>query len=148
MSRFVFRLLLPAALVSQMAAQQPSTARNDELAIRALEERWDAANLKGDAAAIDAIFADTFIMTGTDGQVRTKAEVVGELRAGNIKFQSAKTEELKVILHGDAAIVSGRWRGSYTYRDKTVNLLERFTNFYVRRLGKWQCVASHGSAIQ
>jgi ketosteroid isomerase-like protein len=136
-------LLLAVAL--NIAAQQNTV---DERAIRALEERWDAANLKGDAAALDAIFADTFIMTGDDGKVRTKAEVIGELRAGNIKYRSAKTEELKVILHGDAAVVSGRWRGSYEYKGKTTNLLERFTNFYVRRGSEWRCVASHGSAVK
>ena len=130
-------------LMFDTAAQQ-----SDEAAIRALEAKWDAANLKGDAATLDTIFADTFIMTGDDGKVRTKAEVIGELKAGNIHYQSAKTEEIKVVLYGDAAVVSGRWRGQYANRGKTVHLVERFTNFYIRRGGKWQCVASHGSAIK
>jgi ketosteroid isomerase-like protein len=138
-----FWLFLVLAL--NIAAQQKTA---DDRAIRSLEERWDAANLKGDAAALDAIFADTFIMTGDDGKVRGKAEVIGELRARNIKYRSAKTEELKVVLHGDAAVVSGRWKGSYEYKGKVTDLLERFTNFYVRRGGEWRCVASHGSAIK
>jgi ketosteroid isomerase-like protein len=139
-------ILIATACIA--AAGQRTAASSSESAIRALEERWDAANLKGDAAGLDAIFADEFIMTGADGKVRTKAEVLGELKAGNIKYDTAKTEELKIIFHGDAAVVSGRWRGKYAYRGQTVNLLERFTNFYVRRSGRWQCVASHGSAIQ
>jgi len=59
-------------LMFDTAAQQ-----SDEAAIRALEAKWDTANLKGDAATLDTIFADTFIMTGDDGKVRTKAEVIG-----------------------------------------------------------------------
>ena len=133
------------ALALNVAAQQ-NTA--DDRAIRAIEDRWDAANLKGDAAALEEIFADAFIMTGDDGKVRTKAEVIGELRAQNIKYRSAKTEELKIILHGSAAVVTGKWRGSYEYKGKTTDLLERFTNFYVRRGSEWRCVASHGSAIR
>jgi len=141
----MLHLWLFLALALEVAAQQPTA---DEQAIRAIEARWDAANLKGDAAVLEAIFADQFIMTGDDGKVRAKAEVVGELRARNIKYRSAKTEELKITLYGDAAVVSGRWRGSYEYKGKTTDLLERFTNFYVRRGGEWRCVASHGSAIK
>jgi ketosteroid isomerase-like protein len=140
--------LMLFVLALSAAAQQQRRAASDESAIRALEERWDAANLKGDAAALDAIFADTFIMTGEDGKVRTKAEIISELRSGNIKYQAAKTEALKIILHGDAAVVSGTWRGEYEYQGRSIKLLERFSNFYVRRGGQWQCVASHGSAIK
>ena len=141
MKRRAVVLLMPAL----GAAAQSDSA---EASIRKLEARWDAANLKGDAVALGAIFADGFIMTGEDGTVRTKAEVIGELRAGNIKYDSAKTEELRVIPHGDAAVASGRWRGSYKFQGRAVNLHERFTNFYVRRSGEWKCVASHGSAIR
>ena len=146
--KLVYCFLVTFSLLSSGIAQQHG-AMSDEAAIRALEERWDAANLKSDAAALDAIFAESFISTGEDGRVRTKAEVIVGLRSGNIKYESAKTEELKVMLHGDAAVVSGRWRGRYiNEQKKTVNLLERFTNFYVRQGGQWRCVASHGSAIK
>lgn len=132
------------AVLAAVAVAQPT----GETAILALEQQWDAANLKGDAAALEQILAPAFILTGDDGKVHSRAEVLSELRSRNIKYQSAKTEELNIMLHGDAAVVSGCWRGSYNNRGKTVHLLERFTNFYVRRNGKWQCVASHGSAIK
>jgi ketosteroid isomerase-like protein len=80
--------------------------------------------------------------------VRTKAEIVGAVRAKNIKYDSAKTEDVKVILHGDAAVVTGIWRGKYNYQGMAVNLVERFTNFYVKQRGQWRCVASHGSALK
>jgi ketosteroid isomerase-like protein len=125
-----------------------AAAFDDTADIRALEQQWDTANLRGDAAALDRVLADDFILTGDDGKVHPKAEVISELKSRNITYHSAKTEDLKIILHGDAAVVSGQWRGSYNNRGKTINLLERFTNFYVRRDGQWRCVASHGSAIK
>src|SRR5687767_12208239 len=123
-------------------------APGDEAAIRALEAKWDSANLKGDAAALESIFADGFIATESDGTIRTKAEIVGELRAGNLKYQSAKTDDVKVMLYGDAAVVSGRWRGTYSYKGRVTSLHERFTNFYVRQKGQWKCVAAHGSTMK
>jgi ketosteroid isomerase-like protein len=116
------------------AQQRPSS--RDEAAIRALEERWDTANLKGDAAALDALFADSYISTDSEGRMRTKAEVVGAVKAGNIKFDSAKTQDVKIILHGDAAVVSGIWRGKYAYRGRAVDLVERFTNFMSSTAGR------------
>lgn len=139
-------LLLALAVCS--AAWQQRSASEDEAAIRAIEARWDAANLKGDAATLASIFADEFIATDGDGVVRTKAEVVGELKAGNIRYQSARTEDVRVILHGDAAVVTGTWRGAYSYKGTPKSLVERFTNFYVRRNGRWRCVAAHGSTIR
>ena len=120
----------------------------DEVAIRALEAKWDNANLRGDAAALDSLFAASFIATDSDGIVRPKSEVVGELKAGRIKYSAAKSDELRIILHGDAAVVSGRWTGSFTHNGKTTNLRERFTNFYARVNGQWRCVASHGSTLR
>jgi uncharacterized protein (TIGR02246 family) len=128
--------------------QQRSGNATDESAIRALEHKWDAANLKGDAAALDALFADGFIMTDSDGRVRTKAEAVDAVKNGKIKYQASATENLKIILHGDAAVVSGTWRGKFTHEGKAASMIERFTNFYVRQRGQWRCVASHGSAIK
>jgi hypothetical protein len=40
----------------------------------AIEEKWDAANMKGDAATLGTIFADNFISTNTDGKVRSRAK--------------------------------------------------------------------------
>lgn len=147
MAKTLLLSALAVILASGLSGQR-SNAADDEAAIRALEAKWDAANLKGDAAALATIFSDDFIETGTDGKVHTKAEVISELRARNVRYDAAKTEEAKIILHGDAAVVSGRWRGQYSVRGKPVNLVERFTNFYVRRDGRWLCVASHGSTIR
>lgn len=136
------------ALALLFAALCSAGPAEDEAAIRALEAKWDAANLRGDAAALDSLFADSFVMTDSDGVVRPKSEVIGELKAGRIKYAAAKSDQLRIILHGDAAVVSGRWTGTYTHNDKTNNLRERFTNFYVRLNGQWRCVASHGSNLR
>jgi ketosteroid isomerase-like protein len=136
------------ALALLLAGLCTGTSAADEATIRALEIKWDAANLRGDATALDSLFADSFIMTDSDGVVRSKAEVVGELKAGRIRYTAAKSDELRIILYGDAAVVSGRWTGTFTHNGKTTKLRERFTNFYARIKGEWHCVASHGSSLR
>lgn len=124
------------------------TPAEDEAAIRALEAKWDTANLHGDADALNSLFADSFLMTDSDGVVRQKSEVVAELKSGRIRYTAAKSDELRIVLHGDAAVVSGRWTGTYIHNGQTTNLRERFTNIYVRVNGQWRCVASHGSNLR
>lgn len=135
-------------MLGTAAAQPKSTASADEAALRAIEEKWDASNLKGDVAGLDSIFADRFISTNPEGKVRTKAEVIAQVKSGEIKYQTSKAEDLKIMLYGDAAVISGRWRGKFVEKGKTTDTTERFTDFFVRINGQWKCVASQASPIK
>ena len=146
MKKFIYGVLGLLMILSSGVAQQKTGA--DEAALKAMEEKWDAANLKGDAAALNAMFADTFVSTDSDGKVRTKAEVVAALKSGEIKFMASKGSEIKVSVYGDAGVVTGRWAGKFVQKGKTVDTVERFTDTYVRQNGQWRCVASHGSVIK
>jgi ketosteroid isomerase-like protein len=141
----VFGLLMLAAAAM---AQQTSAGRGDETAIRALETKWDAALLKGDTNALDAIFADTYVSTDPEGKVQTKAELLAEIKSGEMKYQASKADDIKVSLYGAAAVVTGKWKARFTRKGKTVDTFERYTSTYVKQNGQWRCVASHGSAIQ
>ena len=123
-------------------------AASDEATLKALELKWDAANLKGDAATLGTIFADGFITTNSEGKVRTKAEILADLKSGDTKYQTAKGEDMKVYLYGDTGVVSVRWTGKFVEKGKNVDTVERYTDTWVRQNGKWRCVASHGSTIK
>lgn len=142
---FVLGVLLAC---SAAMAQPKGGPSGDEAAIRALEAKWDASNLKGDAAGLASIFADGFVSTNPEGKMRTKAEVVGDLKSGNIKYQAAQSDDVKVYLYGDTAVVTGRWRGKFTEKGKAQDVTERFTDTFARIKGEWKCVASHASTIK
>ena len=136
------------ALCSTAIGQTKPSAAADEAALRAIEQKWDAANVKGDAATLATIYADTFVSTSPEGKLRTRAEVLAEVKSGDVKYQMAKADDLKVYLYGDAAVVTGRWTGKFTQKGKAINANERFTDTFVRQGGQWRCVASQASAIQ
>ena len=128
--------------------QTVSAATGDEAALRAIEEKWDAASVKGDTAALEAIWADSFVSTSVDGVVRTKPEMLARLKAGEVKYLSAKVDDLKVIVSGDTAVVNGRWAGHFVEKGKTTKATERFTDTFVRQGGTWRCLASHASTLK
>jgi ketosteroid isomerase-like protein len=131
-----------------VATAQQKSASADEAALRAIEEKWDAATLKGDAAALATICADGFITTDTEGKVRSKAEALARVKSGAVKFQSAKADDLKFAIYGDAAVVMGRWKGKFVENGKTVDATERISDFFIRQNGEWRCVASHASTLK
>ena len=130
------------------AIAQQKPAGGDEAALKALEEKWDAANLKGDTATLSAIFVDTFISTSNEGKARTKAEILAQLKSGEVKYETSKVEDMKVFVYGDAAVVNGRWKAKFVEKGKLVDDSERFTDTYIRQNGQWRCVASHSSTIK
>ena len=142
------RGVLGLLIVLGVATAQQKSSNADETALKMIEEKWDAASLKGDAAALATIFADGFVTTDPEGKVRSKAETLARVKSGEVKFQSAKVDDLKVSLYGDAAVVTGRWKGKFVENGKTVDTTERFSDFFVRQNGQWRCVSSHASTLK
>ncbi|MCU1335900.1 MAG: hypothetical protein JWO19_1481 [Bryobacterales bacterium] len=130
------------------AFAQQKSGGGDEAALKAIEEKWDAANMKGDTATLAAILVDTFISTSSEGKTRTKPEVLAQMKSGEIKYETSKVDDMKVYVYGDAAVVNGRWKAKFVEKGKPVDTTERFTDTYVRQNGQWKCVASQGSTIK
>jgi ketosteroid isomerase-like protein len=144
-----FSCALATLLLASFAAAQSKSASADVgAAVMALEEKWTQAQLKGDAAALAALLADTLVITSSEGRVQTKAEYVGRLKSGDTKFTAAKVDEMRVHVYGDTAIVTGRFQGAGTERGKPFQETERWTDTWIKMNGQWLCVASHGSLVK
>ncbi len=79
-----------------------------EQAIRqTMTELFDALN-RGDADAAGRIYTDDYQIVMENGKTVTKAERISAMRSGALKFQSVGFDNLKIRLHGDAAIATFR----------------------------------------
>ncbi|MDQ5844596.1 MAG: nuclear transport factor 2 family protein [Acidobacteriota bacterium] len=112
-----------------------------------LESVWNDAHVRGDATALDRIWADDLVVTVPDMPVMNKEESLAIWRSGKLKFHSYKTSDLRIRVYGTAAVVTGQLE-----RRRTNNVQEfeddwRFTKVYVRRGGNWLVVAWHGSHV-
>ena len=145
----ILYILLAVVTSSATAmAQQQSSRKSDEAAIREMEAKWDTAAINNDVKMFNAILADGFISTNPRAEVQTKSQMLEAMKAGNLKFLTSKGDDIKVFLHGDAAIVSGRWKSKYIENGKTYDVLERYTASYARQNGVWRCTSTHSSTIQ
>ena len=130
------------------AWSQAQTTGGTEKAVAALEQQWLQSQKTNNPDLVAPLLADKFVNTETDGKVMNKAETLANAKA--TKYVSAEYEDVKVTVFGDMAIATGGFKATGTDASgKPMDIHERWTDTWVKMLsGKWQCVATHGSAIK
>ena len=120
---------------------------NIEQTLMQMERDWAQALAKGDQAALDRIVAADFIITDADGRLMTKAQGDAQRKSGALKYTAFASDDFKVHVFGDTAIVTGRSTVKGTQNGKDISGQERFTDVFVRRDGRWQAVSTHVSRV-
>ncbi len=151
------RLLATGAIVlvtfGVAVAQEPAKAGGKAgssvvQALMDMENQWAKASKASDGDAIAPMLAEDFVALDSDGSLHGKADVVARTKKG--KWVTNEIGDLKVMVHGDSAIVTGSWTGNGTDgAGRAVNAKERWADTWVKMPnGKWQCVASASAPIK
>jgi ketosteroid isomerase-like protein len=140
--------LICLVLLGSAAWSQAQQASGTEKAVTALEQQWLQSQKTNNPDLVAPLLADKFVNTGSDGKVMNKAETLANAKA--TKYESAEYEDVKVTVFGDAAIATGGFKAKGTDASgKPMDIHERWTDTWLKMpSGKWQCVATHGSAIK
>ena len=93
--------------------------------------------------------AEDFVGTSSGGKVGNKTTMLVEISKDKNIYSSSVSEEMTVHLYGaDMAVVTGVARETgKTASGKPFSQAYRFTDTWVRRNGKWQCVAASALAV-
>ncbi len=134
--------------VATHGAKIKAGSANAEAELIQLENEWNDALVKADVQKLDQIYAGEFILTNADGEVWDKAKCLALVKSGEDVFSSATTDQIKVSLHGEMAVVTGRMTAKETLKGKDVSGTIRFTDTWCRKGSAWRCVASHGTKIK
>jgi ketosteroid isomerase-like protein len=134
-----FTFWLGAGLV----AAQSSSQTEEGAHVLALDNSWNRALETNDTKALDMLLADGFVSIDVDGSIQTKREFLTSLKTSGYQAPSqAVTEESKVEVYGDSAIVHGIFRTKSVVKGKSVTQRERFLDTWVNINRTWRCVAS------
>ena len=133
-----------AIWVSVCPAMGQSSAQSDEGArVLALDNSWNRALETKDAKDLDLLLADSFISIDIDGSMETKKEFLTSLKAPGYEAPAqAVTEQSKVDVYGESAVVVGVFRTQVMHKGKSVTRRERFVDTWVNVNHTWKCVAS------
>ena len=115
--------------------------------VRALEEERNQAILRGDAAALDKMTSEDYTFVTLRGEMRSKAEIVRDFRAGKARYTSRQISDLKIRVYGDSAVVTGRATQQGAENGKDYSGDYWFTRVYVKQNGQWLSVALQTTLI-
>jgi ketosteroid isomerase-like protein len=135
-------ILLPLSMAAIFLSAQTDSA---EAELRAVEDAWNKAELNHDAAALSRLLSDDLVLTETDGNVINKTEEVAFTADPTSHFEVQESHDLKIQVHGDAAVVSGAYHEKGSYKGKPFEHRGRYTDTWIRHNGTWQCIAGHFS---
>lgn len=125
-----------------------STAANNAADVKdlyRLEAVWNDAHVRGDADALDQLWANDLIVTIAAMPVMKKADALEMVKSNRMPFTKYATSELDVKRFGDSALVTGHLQRERSMSGKTVSDDWRFTKVYVMSQGRWQVIAWHAS---
>lgn len=113
------------------------------------ETRWSAAIAKNDTATIESMVAPDYIGVNARGKVQNRRAMLADVKSNKDTYTSTKAEKLDVHMYGTAvAVVLGMANVKGTGKDgKAFDRTYRFTDTWMDRGGKWQCIASHGTLV-
>jgi ketosteroid isomerase-like protein len=121
-------------------------ASEEKAVLQAMVE-WCAAAQKSDASALERILLDDFTLTNSQGQISTKAADVAEAKSADPKYEVLENRDMKVRIHGNTAVVTGRTRVKGVSGGKAFSGDFQFTDTLIKVQGKWRPLASHVSRM-
>jgi hypothetical protein len=142
--------LLAAMLVGLAAAQQPppDAASRAAAEVLALEQKIEAAVVRGDVAFVDGVLSADFLFVHGDGWTTGGKPLMEDDKAAFLKRVAAKEylvhdlDSVKTEVHGDVVITYGRYVSLYVPANRSGNPGQLnsiwFERVYARRDGQWK----------
>lgn len=138
-----------AALVASLASWAcPAHAADPVDTLRAVNAEYDKALVNADVAALRRIYSQDFTYTTPDGVLRSKAEQLAFVEAGRLGLISGSSDDVRVRVYGDFAVITGRFKGVLRDTSGKVEFRERYTTAWLRRRGQWVLLAEQGNIIK
>jgi ketosteroid isomerase-like protein len=140
--------LLVAQTSGQSVKNRSARDNKAEQAVLNQMEKWITALKRNDIRLLDEIIADDFKIVDADGRVLSKEQDLETVKSGDVKFESISTEDVKVFVYGDTAIVSGIAEHTFNYKGRASTIRERFFDVFQKRKGRWWVIASSPTAMR
>jgi ketosteroid isomerase-like protein len=117
------------------------TSQQAEQEIRQHETRRVEALVRGDFGTLDEILSNDLTYTHASGVYESKAQIMANLKSGQVKYESLTPEDVLVRVYGTTGVVTGVARVKVQVKGEHLSLQLRFTNVYVKKGDRWQMVA-------
>ncbi len=143
----VCTVAIGAAWVSTASGSRPQEVESDQEVLVELERQWNEALYRKDLEVIERILADEFMATYQDGSRGDKAKELALTAEFDQAVESAIQDEFTVRVYRDTAVVSFTLNLVGFRQGQRTELTLRYTDVWIIRDGRWQCVSSHSTRV-
>ena len=142
-----FLIGISMVLVVSFGVYTEAQQSRDEQQVLQIVRELDAAVVKKDAAAFRRYLTDDATNISSNGLIRTKTDLITNITQRD-SFTKYESDNLKVRIYGDSAVVTGRATYSGTFDGvQYTNRQIVFTATHVRRNGQWLSAAAQNTAV-
>jgi ketosteroid isomerase-like protein len=116
-----------------------------ESVITKLELNWALAIVNKDTAAVDRLLAKEFNGTTPTGYTYSREMAIADLKNGVYDVTMMDMDQIDVNVFGNTAVAFTSQSEISKYGDEDFSGHYHYTDVWIKKNGRWQVVASHGS---
>lgn len=145
MKKSMVAATLVVALMSGVtAAVSSAQVSNEAQVVAALDSDYQSAVKNNNAAGMDQIFGEDFVVISGSGKAYTKADLLQAARTRRVHYEHQEDSERKVQVWGNTAVVTAKLWAKGTDHGQPFDYFVWFSDTYVRTPAGWRYV--HGQA--
>ena len=131
------------------AAVMPTKKSTPEATLKDIEDKWEASIMLHDPSVAQAYLGNDFRGVSSKGKVMSKSRLLAEIKKDTDTYTSTKNGKVDVrVFGGHFAVVTGTSTEVGKAKDgKAFKRSFRWTDSWVDRNGKWECVASQAMQL-
>lgn len=133
------------ALAAGLPLAARADAAADKAAVAALDTRYQAAVKANDAATMDAILADDFVLVTGKGKAYSKADLLKSARDKTETYEHQEDTQQTVRVWGDTAVVTALLWIKGANKDGAYDYKLWFSDTYARTPKGWRYVFGQAS---
>ena len=138
--RFATLYVAIAIFMTIVPARSNALAVDDEKTIAALDTAYQAAVEKNDAAGMDRILADDFVLVTGRGVSYTKDDLLKDARSKKVTYEHQEDSQQKVRVWGDRAVITALLWVKGAGEGKSFDYKLWFSDVYIRTPAGWRYV--------
>jgi ketosteroid isomerase-like protein len=119
---------------------------SDDEVLRA-EREWLSAHLRCDVSELERLMAPDYVQIDASGRVVGREVILASFRSGERNWDEAHSDDHRVRLYGDVAVVVGRWRARGTNAGRAFDYAARYVAVWARQEGVWRMVSDQATPI-
>jgi len=138
--------LIISVIVAGLAT---SAMASPESELKALEQQWSGAYMKGDTSFLKSVEAEDWTLVDPDGMVMTKAQDIKELEDKTFVVKSSSMSDVKVQMLGENyACATGLGTMNGTYKGEDFSGDYRFMDIFEKKSDKWRVMRSQVTRVK